>query len=281
MRHIRVDRSGLLRRLVFMAVLLAVACVPPGPPPGPRDDVIGVLGTSGSQVFVNGDHAAPGTAIRNGDRVSTGAASSAAVNFRSGGSLRLDADTDPTLRQFWSALQCVIEIAAGDGGFDVDSGPCDCVFRTPESESTCGSRFVARVERGQTTIILISGRMSVRRPIATELQPLEQIVLTRGGIVDRRVLSKSETSDAIAWRSQYKYDFGRSRQDEQQIKVPDLTNREFKDAEALARKLGLRLRVVQSGTFGDVQIVVRQDPPPGAVLPPGGTVDVWTEGRLQ
>jgi hypothetical protein len=240
-----------------------------------------VLATAGAQVFVNGSLVAPGTAIRNRDTVSTGAASSALVNFRTGGSLQLDANTDPTLSQFWSGLQCVIEIVAGSGELYADTDPCDCVFRTPETEATCGSKFAARVQGGQTTIILIAGRMSIRRPVAAELQPLERIVVTRGGIVDRRVLSKSEAADAIAWRSQYKYDFGRQRQGQQEIKVPKLLRMPVKDAEALARKLGLRLRVVAATSTGDVQIVVRQDPPPGGMLPAGGMIDVWTEGVLQ
>jgi hypothetical protein len=272
----------LLHRLLWIAAVAVAACVPPGPGPGPGpSDEIGVLATAGTQVFVNGSLAAAGTAIRNRDTVSTGAASSALVRFKTGGTLQLDADTDPSLSQFWSGLKCVIEIVAGSGDLYADTDPCDCVFRSPDTEASCGSKFAASVAGGQTTIILLSGHMSIRRPVATELRPLEQIVLTRAGIVDRRTLSKAEASRAIAWRSQYTYDFGRSRQSEQQIQVPDLINREFKDADALARKLGLRLRVVQSGTFGDVQIVVRQDPPPGALLPPGGTVDVWTQGRLQ
>ena len=139
---------------------------------------------------------ANGSLIRNGDTVSTGAASSALVNFRSGGTLQLDESTDPSLNQFWYAARCVIEIVAGSGELYADTDPCDCVFRTPETEASCGSKFAARVSGGQTTIILLGGHMSIRRPVATELQPLEQIVLTRTGIVDRRTLSKAEASDA-------------------------------------------------------------------------------------
>ena len=123
--------------------------------------------------------------------------------------------------------------------------------------------------------------MSIRRPVATELQPLEQIVLTRTGIVDRRTLSKAEAADAIAWRSQFKYDFGRTKQDQQPIKVPSLLRLQLKEARALTSRLGLRLRVVESSGSGDVSIVGRQNPPPGRLLPPGGTVEVWMEGVVQ
>ena len=259
-----------------------VACVPPGPRPGPGpDDKIGVLAVAGSQVFVNGGLAAPGTVIRNRDTVTTGAASSALVNFTTGGSLQLDADTDPTLSQFVYAARCVIEIVAGSGELYADTDPCDCVFRSPETEASCGSKFAASVQGGRTTIILIAGHMSIRRPVATELQPLEQIVLTRTGIVDRRQLSKAEVNAAIAWRSQVQVDFGRTRQDQQDIKVPALQRLQVKEAQALTRKLGLKLRVVDYSGAGDTDIVVRQDPPPGTLLPAGGTVDVWTEGQLQ
>jgi len=283
MRGSHIGRSAprLLRRLIWIAAIAVVACVPPGPRPVDRGGEIGVLATAGSQVFVNGSLAAAGTAIRNGDTVSTGAASSALVNFTTGGVLQLDADTDPTLNQFWSGLQCVIEIVAGSGELYADTDPCDCVFRSPETEATCGSKFDARVAGGQTTIILLAGHMSIRRPIATELQPLEQIVLTRTGIVDRRQLSKAEASNAIAWRSQYQYDFGRTKQDQQDIKVPSLLRLQVKEAQALIRKLGLKLRVVTPSSTNVVQMVVRQRPSPGTLLPAGGTVNVWTENVVQ
>lgn len=269
-----------MRRLIWIVALAVVACVPPGPGPGP-DGQIGVLATSGSQVFVNGRLAAAGTAIRNGDTVSTGAASSALVNFRTGGSLQLDENTDPSLRQFVFAARCVIEIVAGSGDLYADTDPCDCVFRSPETEATCGSKFAASVAGGRTTIILLGGRMSIRQPVATDLRPLEMIVLTRAGIVDRRTLSKAEASDAVAWRSQYKYDFGRTRQGRQDIEVPSLLRLRVKDAQALTRKVGLGLRVVDYSGAGDAFVVVRQNPPPGTLLPAGGTVDVWTEGVIQ
>jgi len=271
------------RRLIWIATFALVACVPPGPRPGPGPGggEIGVLATAGAQVFVNGSLAAPGTPIRNRDTVSTGAGSSALVNFKTGGSLQLDADTDPTLSQFWSGLQCVIEIVAGGGELYADTDPCDCVFRSPETEATCGSKFAARVQGGQTTIILIAGRMSIRRPVAAELQPLEQIVLTRGGIVDRRILSKAEASDAIAWRSQYKYDSGRTKQDQQGIEVPSLLKYTVKEAQALTRKLGFRLRVMSQADSTGMRTIANQDPPPGAILQRGGIVNVWTEGVIE
>lgn len=282
MRRSNPGRSApcLLRRLIWVAAIAVVACVPPGPRPGPgRDDAIGVLATAGSQVFVNGGLAAPGTVIRNRDTVTTGAASSALVNFTTGGVLQLDADTDPTLSQFWSGLQCVIEIVAGSGDLYADTDPCDCVFRSPETAATCGSKFAASVQGGRTTIVLIAGRMSIRRPVVTELQPLEQIVLSRTGIVDRRQLSKAEVNPAIAWRSQYKYDSGRTKQDQQGIKVPSLQKSTVRDALALTRKLGLRLQVMSQAD--SMRIIINQDPPPGAILPRGGTVSVWTESVVE
>jgi hypothetical protein len=282
MRRSMVGRSAprVLRRLIWIAAVAVVACVPPGPRPGPeRGDDIGVLATAGSQVFVNGRLAAAGTAIRNGDTVSTGAASSALVDFRSGGEVALAPDTDPSLRQFWYATQCVIEIVAGSGELYADTDPCDCVFRSPEVETACGSKFAAKVEPGRTTIILIAGHMSVRAPVATELQPFEQIVMTRSAIVDRRVLDKSEVRAAIAWRSQYKYDYGRTKQDQQGIKVPSLQKYTIRDALALTRKLGLQLQVMSQAD--SMRIIINQDPPPGTILPRGGTVSVWTESVVE
>ncbi|MGH6893925.1 MAG: PASTA domain-containing protein [Dongiaceae bacterium] len=273
-----------LRRLIWIAALAVVACVPPGYRPGPGfSEEIGVLATSGSQVYVNGMLAAPGTAIRNRDSVSTGAASSALVNFRTGGSLQLDANTDPSLSQFWSGLQCVIEIVAGGGDLYAETDPCDCVFRSPEVESTCSSKFAAKVARGRTTIILIAGHMSIRRPVTADLQPFEQIVVARSGIVDRRMLSKSEANDAIAWRYQYKYDRGRKRQGQQGIEVPPLLKYTVTDAQMLTGKLGLGLRLMTGNQVEGVggQIIVGQDPPPGTIVQPGGIVNVWTEGVIQ
>jgi hypothetical protein len=273
-----------LRRLIWIAAVAVVACVPPGPRPSPgTSDEIGVLATAGTQVFVNGSLAPAGTAIRNRDTVSTGAASSALVDFNTGGSLQLNANTDPTLSQFWSGLKCVVEIVAGGGELYAETDPCDCVFRSPETVATCGSTFAARVGGGQTTIILIAGHMSVRRPVVTDLQPFEQIVVTRSGIADRRMLNKSEVYDAIAWRFQYKYDYGRNKQGEQGTEVPSLLKYSVRDAMALTRKLGLRLQVMNANEAAGVggQIVVKQDPPPGTLLQPGGIVTVWTEGVIE
>ena len=276
--------ARLLRRLIWIAAVAVVACVPPGPRPTPgTGDEIGVLATAGSQVFVNGSPAAAGAAIRNRDTVSTGAASSALVDFNTGGSLQLNANTDPTLSQFWSGLKCVVEIVAGGGELYAETDPCDCVFRSPETEASCGSTFAARVGGGQTTIVLIAGHMSVRRPVVTDLQPFEQVVVTRSGIVDRRMLSKAEVRNAIAWRFQYKYDYGRKKQGEQGIEVPSLQKHLVADAMALTRKLGLKLRLADANESAGVGglIVERQDPPPGTLLQPGGIVTVWTGSVIQ
>jgi hypothetical protein len=240
-----------------------------------------VLATAGTQVFVNGGSAAPGAVIRNRDTVSTRAASSALVNFTTGGSLQLNANTDPSLSQFVFAARCVIEIVAGVGELYAETDPCDCVFRSPEAETACGSTFAATVEPGRTTIILIAGHMSVRRPVATELQPLEQIVMTRSSIVERRQLDRSELAAAIAWRSQYKYDFGRTKQDQQGIEVPSLLKHTIKEAQALTRKLGFRLRVMSQADSTGTRFIINQDPPPGAILQRGGAVNVWTESVIE
>ena len=105
----------------FAATSTPQATPAPGPATGAR--VIGALAVSGSAVFLNGIPVTRGT-IHDGDRVTTGAASSALVELEGGGSVQIDENTDPLIhfQLLTEGLCLVVDIATGEFFFDAVKG---------------------------------------------------------------------------------------------------------------------------------------------------------------
>ncbi len=214
MHSLNAGPTGALSKsaLVLILGLTVIACVPPRGGPGPRPnqgaagDGIGVLETSGPQVYVNSRLAASGAVIHNRDHIVTGAASSARVNFNTGGFVQLSENTDPVVEQLWSGVRCVTSILLGKGDIYAATDPCDCVFQSSDVNATCSSTFAASAGAQGTRITLVDGHMSIRRPAPTELRPFEQIAIANGRIAARRLLPAAEVRNVTAWRNRYRFE---------------------------------------------------------------------------
>ena len=179
--------------------------VPSNPP-----SRVGILKVSGSQVFVNGTSAQSGEAIYNGNRVTTGAASSGLVDLDTGGSLQLDENTDPLFRfQLLKEGWClVVNIASGQIFDDTHSGGC-VEINTPDGSGVVASSVNVHVGNSGSTWTVLEGAVRLTRPAGTVVQPLESLMVSKGRMVSTRRLSSDEAARMTEWR--FKYHFGRGR----------------------------------------------------------------------
>jgi len=100
----------------------------------PGQQTIGRLRIIGPNVRVNDASAIDGQTITSGDHVTTGAASSAYINFLSGGFIQLDENTDPGFNLVWEKTQCIFLILnhrKGQAFQHTTSSDCPSYYETP------------------------------------------------------------------------------------------------------------------------------------------------------
>jgi hypothetical protein len=194
-------RRGLLRPWWAAALLLLawafVTAVPsPADAQGQRGVPIAMLLVAGPSVTVNGRPAINGMTIARGDHVTTGPASSARLDFYSGGSVQLDANTDP---DFFGAL---IRIVTGQM---YSAGDATTVDVSDGVSLFAQSAFNLRVGPGNDVLTVVSGHVSVVGGQEAAVPGGTQAVIAGGRIVARRVVSPAEMGQITAWRYQYRF----------------------------------------------------------------------------
>ena len=157
MRDAPLRRRSAVVRLLLAAVFLAAAH-PQAHAQGQGRTPIAMLLVAGPYVTVNGRHAASGMTISSGDTVVTGPASSARLAFYSGGSLQLDANTDP---QVFAAVAgyvgYLVRVVSGQlysegEGQTIDDGV---------ARITGHSAFNLLVRSGQEVLTVVEGAASL------------------------------------------------------------------------------------------------------------------------
>ena len=247
---------------IALALLLGLtACAAIGRPE------IGMLRAEGPEVFLNGRPAVDGQNIRSGDRVSTGAGSSARVEFFQGGSVQLNESTDPTFEQLVDAVKCVFRVIMSVGEIVVDSGgSCQFETETPQLAALQNSLADFRVRGNRTILTLIEGSALISAPVAVEVRPAEQIVVAEGVLLERRFLEPSELRELIAWRNRYVFP--------PLYQVPQLERLNLDQARDRLR--GARLEVGRVNQRPDNRFipntVVGQSPRPGTLVRAGTPV---------
>lgn len=179
---------SLLRPIVIVLVLFGlVACTIPVE--GGRGVVTGTLTPSGSSVFVNGVRVGARTRIDPGDRVSTGARSSALLEWSDGTSLQLDENSDPIIQ--WDGQ--VLAINVGYGWFLIDTGEMEVRVVNELADVVAHSRLVVYVEpASRFDAFLLDGRMSLLRPPGQGLLGGQKLSVGRTGGVRYGTISASE-----------------------------------------------------------------------------------------
>jgi hypothetical protein len=173
-----------------------------------RGRPIGELRVSGSEVFLNGRHARGGETVRDGDNVSTGPHSSALIELSEGrGEIVLNESTDPTLKQFWSDMICVIEITLGIGEIFADGkDECQFVVKHSNVEFDPRSAFDANAEKRSLVVTVLRGGGRVTDPVLTTVKECEQLRIVDRTVGFRRCLSPMQLKALIAWRLQYSFE---------------------------------------------------------------------------
>ncbi len=210
----RHSRSGLA--LLVGACILSQGCetTPQGgygtAAPSATCERIATLRLAGERrVFLNGKQAEDGAAVCNGDRVSTGADSSAFVQLPRGGLVQFDQNTDPIFRVL---QELVIEVFGLNQGQIFAQSPAggQIVVRNPDGDlETQGTQINLRTAPEMSVLTVIEGRVNLTRPQVVAISGGEQVGFTRGALEYRRALSPADVAGVVRWRSRYPLPDGR------------------------------------------------------------------------
>jgi len=206
-------------RLALTCALAAAVCAPiAADAQQRRGSPIAVLLVAGPYVAVNGRPAANGMPIASGDRVTTGPSSSAKLTFYRGGSVQLDANTDPEVYDrsdpgFWQGLyvesreylRCLTRVVLNTGQVYAEGqSETSCVSHGPETMIP-RSQFNLQIVPGQDLLTVVAGEVAVAGVQPTAVRGGTQVTFAEGHIVAQRRVGPEELQQITAWRSQYAF----------------------------------------------------------------------------
>jgi len=185
---------------LFLALILLLAGCATVPQPG--SGPVGTLRTSGPHVFVNGRPATGGTAVYFGDEVATGAGSSAIVDFRQGGFLQLDENTDPLI-SYWEQARCILIRVFGGQISVKGSGIC---VEAPPLRFALNSEANLQVAPGSFVLTILQGSATLSWPARRLLTRAQQVRLSPQGMEGRvRTLSEQDLRAVVQWREKFRF----------------------------------------------------------------------------
>ncbi|MBW2710162.1 MAG: FecR domain-containing protein, partial [Deltaproteobacteria bacterium] len=193
--------------LAGLAVILLSGCIPPSSyphqpspphqqPPSHQSDypVVGNLHTDGPHVYYNHRRTSGGHPIRSGDNVSTRENSRATVRLINGSVVTIDQNTDPDFfKEAWCILVTIFRGQVSTDG----SGIC---IETPHVYGLINSKVNIVVTDRETIITVLSGSVTMERPVHRTLQRHQQVRVSRGGIQSVRSLSDHQLKSVFQWR---------------------------------------------------------------------------------
>ncbi|HBG06391.1 MAG: hypothetical protein A2075_05650 [Geobacteraceae bacterium GWC2_58_44] len=185
----------------LILLLLEVAgCASLPPRPG---DSIGILRVSGPNVWLNNAPANDGEPVRIGSSLATGPGSSALLEFRDGGYLQLDENTDPIFEWLEQSKCILIRIFKGQAYLKRERA---CV-EGPNLSLVLNSEVNLRIQArpGVSEVTLLRGRADVSAPTPITLLPGQQFVASERRITALRTLSPAELRSIVAWRGEFRF----------------------------------------------------------------------------
>jgi hypothetical protein len=189
--------------LVLTCALFAATCGPMQAVAQGQAGPIATLLATGPYVSVNGQPAANGMPINSGDTVVTGADSSAKLLLSVGGSVQLDANTDPQFLTFVQAgFGCLVRVVLNTGQAYSEGRACISIGPTwivPRSE------FNLLVARGGEVLTVTAGEVAVGSAQWTTVAAGTQASIAGGRIVAQRPVSADELRRITAWRDRYRF----------------------------------------------------------------------------
>jgi hypothetical protein len=192
-------RRRILALLGLALALPAGTCEmgPVGSTPTPPGQVLAtVQAINGPAATVNGAPAAIGEAIRAGDDFRTGNATQMVLAFAKGGTMTLDANTDPNLIVQGA---CLVVSGFGFGHIFID-GTDICVV-TPAADGTQHSRVDYWVRGGEVRITVLTGSFTLNRPQRVMVNASQQVNVANGVVQGggARTLSQAEIQRTFGW----------------------------------------------------------------------------------
>jgi hypothetical protein len=204
MRRAPSARSCRMFCMGLTCALLSATCGPHQAVAQRQTRPIATLLAAGPSVKVNGEPAANGMPINGGDTVVTGPDSSAKLLFASGGSVQLDANTDPTFLEFLEeGYGCVISVVLNTGQLYAE-GSSACISHGP-TWLLPASEFNFLVGPGEEILTVTEGKVAVGGAQGTAVAAGTQVSLTSGRIVAQRPVSAEEMRRITGWRGRYRF----------------------------------------------------------------------------
>lgn len=169
--------------------------------PGPNNS-IGTLRVTGGYIWLNNVAAHDDMTVHVGDTLTTGPGSSAILDFRDGGILQLDENTDP-LFSWIEQTKCIL-IRIVRGQTYIRRGKA-CV-ESPNISLVLNSAANIQVEKDLSTVTVLEGHGTLEKPgpvqIATSQQATVAGKKVRGSV---RTLSSAELATIVSWRQKYHF----------------------------------------------------------------------------
>lgn len=200
--------------IFFMLVVFASGCVPP--PYKEGRPYIGMLQTIGREVQLAGKQVKKDRyPVYSGDKIETGANSSAYLYFKNGGFVQLDENTDPEFKEVWEGTKCFIVMIGqliGVSYYESEDGECALRFRNRTADAVRqGTKVNFKVTREHTIITVLEGSMLLTYPRNLSIQAGRQTGISQKGVEWTRQLSDSELEETVKWRGKYPLPLSRHR----------------------------------------------------------------------
>jgi hypothetical protein len=201
----------ILSAVYVCALSLLVACsgLHPGYPGG---DLVGHLGVSGAEVKrqsagATAEPAPNGAAVREGDRVVTGATSSAILEYyNGGGKLQLDADSAARFRKERAApgICSLVDLLQGQAWIRADEG-CGVELRALDNLVRINGRANVVLSEERFEVTVVSGRAVLLQPRSMELRAGQSYKDGQSGQGELLDLGKPQTQARLAWLDPYAF----------------------------------------------------------------------------
>jgi hypothetical protein len=153
------------------------------------------------------DERAGGSAQREGDRIATGAAASAIVEYyNGGGKLQLDADSAARFRKERTApgVCSLVDLARGRAWIRADAG-CGVELRALDYVVRIDGRANVVLNEERFEISVLSGRAAVLQPRVLQLSGGQSFSDTETHAAPVDQLAKAEAQARIAWSDAYAF----------------------------------------------------------------------------
>lgn len=191
-----------MRILTIVLALLLGGCASYGG--GGGGNVIGTLRVSGPSVFLDSKPGRDGDQVFIGSTLTTGAASSAIVDFEGGGYLQLDENTDPVFGWIAQSKCILIRIVRGQAYLKRERACVEGPDISMVLNSEANLRFVPEPRLSEVTLVRGSAQVTAPGGPVT-LQPGQQLAVTGGRAPALRVLTRGELKAVSAWRRGYRF----------------------------------------------------------------------------